>query len=70
VQGSCEHGNDPLKSKAVPVTDRGGVQGWEILGIPHCLYSRLTDGGKVVSTKHRPRSTRQNHFSASGTHFC
>jgi hypothetical protein len=28
------------KGKAIPVTGRGGLQGWEILRIPHCLDSR------------------------------
>jgi hypothetical protein len=42
-----------------------------MLIIPHCRDNRLTDGGKVVSPTHRPRSDRQeHHFSASGTHFC
>jgi hypothetical protein len=43
-----------------------------MLRIPHCLDSRLTDGGKVVIPTHRPLSTPQKHyyFSASGTHFC
>jgi hypothetical protein len=41
-----------------------------MLRILHCLNSRLTDGGKVVSPTHRPRSTPQKHyFSASGTHL-
>jgi hypothetical protein len=40
-------------------------------GGPTCLDSRLTDGGKVVSPTHRPRSTPQKHyFSAFGPHFC
>jgi hypothetical protein len=34
------------------------------------LDSRLTDGRKVVNLTHRPRSTPQKHFSASGTRFC
>jgi hypothetical protein len=39
--------------------------------IPHCLDSRLADGGKAVSPAHRPRSTLKKHyFSAIGTHFC
>jgi hypothetical protein len=42
----------------------------EILIIPHCLDSRLTDGGKAVSPTHRSRYTPQKHFSASCTHFC
>jgi hypothetical protein len=37
--------------------------------IPHCLDSRLTDGGEVVSRMHRPHSTPQIHFF-SGTYFC
>jgi hypothetical protein len=32
----------------------------DLLRIPHCLDSRLTDGGKLVSSKHRPHSTPQN----------
>jgi hypothetical protein len=28
-----------------------------MLTIPHCLHSRLTDGGKVVSPTHRPHFT-------------
>jgi hypothetical protein len=38
--------------------------------IPHCLDSRLTEGGEVVSLKHRPRTTPQKYFSVSGTHLC
>jgi hypothetical protein len=45
------------KSKAVPVTGLGGLQGCEMLRIPHCLDNRLTDGGKVVSPTHRPSFT-------------
>jgi hypothetical protein len=42
-----------------------------MLRIVRCPDSRLTDGGKVVSSMHWPRSTPQKHyFSASGTHFC
>jgi hypothetical protein len=41
-----------------------------MLRIPHCLDSRLTDGGKVVSHTHRPRFTPQKHyFSTPGTHL-
>jgi hypothetical protein len=43
----------------------------EMLRIPHCLDSQLTDGGKVVSPTHQPHFTPQKHyFSASGTHLC
>jgi hypothetical protein len=59
------------KSKAIPITGRGGLQGCEMLRIPHCLDSRLTDGDKVVSPRHWLHSTLQKHnFSASGTHCC
>jgi hypothetical protein len=43
----------------------------EMLRISHCLDSRLTDGGEVVSPMHRLHNTPQKHyFSASGTDFC
>jgi hypothetical protein len=42
------------KSKAIPVTGCGGPYGCKMLRIPHCLDSRLTDGGKVVRPTHRP----------------
>jgi hypothetical protein len=43
-----------------------------MLWIPHCLDSRLTDGGKVVSLTHPPQLTPQKHnyFYVSGTHVC
>jgi hypothetical protein len=60
-----------VKSKAIPLAGRGGLLGCEMLGIAHCLDNRLTDGGKVVSPTHRPRSAPQKHdFFASGIHFC
>jgi hypothetical protein len=40
-----------------------------MLKMPHCLDSRLIDGGKVVSLTHPPHFTLQN-FNVSGTHFC
>jgi hypothetical protein len=59
------------KIKPLPVTDRGGLYGCEVLRIPHCLDNWLTTGGKVVRPTHRPRSTPQKrYFSASGTYFC
>jgi hypothetical protein len=42
------------KSKAISVTGSGSLYGCKILRIPHCLDSRLTDGGKIVSPTHRP----------------
>jgi hypothetical protein len=50
------------KSKAIPVTGRGGLWGCEMLRIPHYLDNRLTDGGKVVSPTHRPHFTPQKHY--------
>jgi hypothetical protein len=58
------------KSKATPVTGRGGLYGCETLRIPQCIDNRLADGGEVVNLTHRPRSTPLKHyFSASVTHF-
>jgi hypothetical protein len=48
--------------KSVPVTGLGGLQGCEMLRIPHCLGNRLIDGGKVVSPTHQPHFTPQKHF--------
>jgi hypothetical protein len=39
------------KSKAIPVTGCGGLQGCEMLRIPHCLDNRLEDGGNVLNTQ-------------------
>jgi hypothetical protein len=60
------------KCKAIPITGLGGLWGSEMLWIPHCLDNLFTDGSKVVSPMHRPRSTPQEHyyFSVSGTRFC
>jgi hypothetical protein len=59
------------KSKAIPVTSRGGLQGCEMLRIPHCPDNLFTDGNKVVNPTHQLCSTPKKHyFSASGTHFC
>jgi hypothetical protein len=41
----------------------------DMLRIPHCLEDRLTNGGKVVSSEHRPHFTPQKHISVCGTHF-
>jgi hypothetical protein len=60
-----------LKLKLSPETSHDGLQVCEMLRIPHCLDSRLTDGDKVVSPTHWPRSSSQKHYCyASGTHLC
>jgi hypothetical protein len=41
------------KNKAIPVTGRGGPQGYEISRLPYFLDSRLTEGAEVVSLKRR-----------------
>jgi hypothetical protein len=60
------------KVKLSPLTGLEGLQGCEMLRIPHYLDNRLTDGGKVVSPMHPPHFTLQEHyhFHVSGTHFC
>jgi hypothetical protein len=37
------------KKKPIPVTGRGGLQGWERLRIARCIDNRLTKGDKVDS---------------------
>jgi hypothetical protein len=57
-------------SKYIPITGRGGLWGCQILRIPHCLDSRLTDGDKFVRLTHQPPSTPQKqYFFASGTNL-
>jgi hypothetical protein len=63
--------NSHKKIEPIPVTGRASLQGCEMSRIPHCLDSRLIDGGKVVSFMHRRRYIpKKRYFSASGTHFC
>jgi hypothetical protein len=45
------------EGKAIPVTGLGCPQGCETSRLPHFLDNRLTDGGEVVSLKHRPPFT-------------
>jgi hypothetical protein len=51
-----------VKQKAKPILVTGRGPGCEMSGIPHFLVNRLTDGGEVVSLRHRPRFTRQKDF--------
>jgi hypothetical protein len=58
------------KVKAIPVTGHGGLQSFEMLRISHCLDSRLTDGGEVVSlTRRPPHYSPQTLFLCFCTHF-
>jgi hypothetical protein len=50
------------KSKDIPITCRGSLWGCEMLRIPYCVYSRLTDGGEVVSLTSRLPCTTHKHF--------
>jgi hypothetical protein len=47
------------KGKAIPVTGRGGQQGFKTSKLPHFLYYRFTDGGEVVGLTRRPPFTPQ-----------
>jgi hypothetical protein len=57
------------KSKAIPVTGRGGLQGCKMLRIPHCLDNRLTDGSTDLRNGHC-YTPQEHYFYASSTHFC
>jgi hypothetical protein len=35
-------------NNAISITGHGDLRGCEVLRIPHCLHSRLTNGGKVA----------------------
>jgi hypothetical protein len=50
------------KSKGIPVTDRGGPYGREILRLPHFLDHQLTDGGEAFSLTRPPPFTRKEDF--------
>jgi hypothetical protein len=39
------------KSKAIPVTDHGGLQAREMFRTPHSLDNRLTDGGTLPTLR-------------------
>jgi hypothetical protein len=52
----------PVKSKAIPVPGRGGLQGCDMLRIPYCPDNLHKGGGKVVSPTHRPHFTPQKHY--------
>jgi hypothetical protein len=58
-------------SKAIPVTDCRGLWVCEMLRIPHCIDTRLTNGGEVVSLMHPlPPPPPETIFPFSGTYFC
>jgi hypothetical protein len=67
-----DNNDKKAKSKVIPVTGLGGLEGCEMLRIPHCVDNRLIDSGKAVSLTHPPQFTPQKHyyFYVSGTHFC
>jgi hypothetical protein len=61
-------GNLEKKSKPVPITGRGGVQGCEMLRIPHCLDNRLTVNWEILATcsnTYSPVRTSQEAHSVS-----
>jgi hypothetical protein len=75
VLGNCSNSGQVTryckkKCKSIPVTGRGGLYGCEMLRIPLCIDSWLTDDGEVVSPTHRPLCTpKKYYFSASGTNL-
>jgi hypothetical protein len=56
-----------VKSKAIPITGRGGLWGCETLKIPHFLDSLCVDGSEVVSLMCWQCFISQED---PGTHFC
>jgi hypothetical protein len=52
------------ESKAILVTDRGGLYGCEMSRILQFLDNRLRGGCKIVTLKHGPRSTAQKDLLA------
>jgi hypothetical protein len=62
VDGETQTAKVKKKSKALPVTGRGDIWGCEMLRIPQCLESRLTDCGEVFSLTHRPRFSSRKIF--------
>jgi hypothetical protein len=57
------------KSKAIPVTGRGGLFECETSRLPNSLDNRLTDGGVVFSLTSRPLFTSPFSRKIPGTHF-
>jgi hypothetical protein len=64
--GSSPERERERKSKAIPVTGRGGLQVSEMSGIPHFLGNWLTDGRKVLSLLSRSCLPKEK---IPGTHF-
>jgi hypothetical protein len=50
------------KGKATPVTGRAGLEGCEMLRIPHCLEYWLIDGSEVIRLTSRQRFTPSRRF--------
>jgi hypothetical protein len=55
--------NDILYKITIPITCHGDLQSRGKLRTPRYLNNRLTDGGEVVSSTHRPRFIPQKHYS-------
>jgi hypothetical protein len=51
-----------IRSKAIPITGSGGLYGWEMLRIPSCLDTRLTDVCVVVRLTRRTLLYSQETF--------
>jgi hypothetical protein len=60
--------SEAQKSKAIPVTGSGGLQGCEMLEIPHCLDNRLTVNCEILATcssTYSPVRTSQEAYCVS-----
>jgi hypothetical protein len=70
IRVSCEvRPSSRFKNYSYPRNRLQGLQGSDMLRIPHYFYNRLTDGNETVNFTHRPRLTQQKHFYFSGTHL-
>jgi hypothetical protein len=57
-----------ILKKTIPVTGRGGILGYEMLRIPHCLDNRLTINCEILaacSSTYSPDRTSQEAHSVS-----
>jgi hypothetical protein len=50
------------QSEVIPVRGRGGLQGCDMLRVPHYVDTRLTDDGEFVCFARRPESTPHKYF--------
>jgi hypothetical protein len=54
---SAKEKKEIKESKAIPVTGRGGSEGYETSKLSHFLHNRLTDDSQIVSLTRQPPIT-------------